>query len=1260
MCFTCKPGWVGERCDLGVGCAEIASCKNGGTPKENPKWPLQYGEPQCMCSCSGSPWSLSGFTGRYCEKKACNVGDYVYAAAGDSGVQGAFISAVAMRIPTVRAIKNIWDKSKTIKNLKKAKKGLGYFEWAKACTWDLFGSNNERGKCVDATVSNVAEQAFDLVCDFSVVCGIIKDVAGTACTMINKYRQCHDPNARKYSSCGTRRNRRRMRRLSAQQKLADAEVEAEDKATFCYAARTSDLPETINEVARLWCDFQDMRPTLEFILGDPDFDEIMSIQCYTEQLFNATLPESESGANISISETITIQSCAFSSKINDTETAANNNTEGGEGSGETATTAPFDADVGEGEADGDAGDGRNNNVTISNQARIATYLERRAALIEGSFAEAFTQYGRTAQTAIESSRVYYQKLAFGACLDKPGRRPINSTAECSAASKRLRLGDESVTTTTTRARPEGCYWYTDGNLILNTNADSLGNGADGKRQPICRMEGSDSIVVNLVRALNYTLDNTDVDTADQCRCSGLINSDSGGGPSCTSRDSDDKRYCYTELGVCADAALSERDDVKGKAYSNLACNKDCRCNSKVNSDGNGADDCTSISNGRAWCYTNSTVCADGQVTSKVANAEWSYDACVPKPSEYECTGYVVSGSVNQPDLNGCYKDTNKTLLGGKPRKCTLGLQSASFGSIDDAWNLDEDQPLRSVTLDECVSACAAAESCIAFTREQHKMEPEDYGYCSLKKGGLDVGGAATDTGDVTYIAKCPDLWGGGQLGFPVYMNENGVMLYWNKAYKWTNGFICRNDRTIRGTANVPLSTGKMEGAGYTEIQCVDECRRNSKCMSFVYTPVTGYCELWADNGSSSSTASGTYVCSQRNRVLDFECDEGSTITGTADVLMSSGNTSDLGYTKVQCAEECKSNAICAEFVFNPTDGYCELWSGKFDSGTSNSDTLVCKRGPGETRQPGWYFSDRHNVDLSYRGYAKGSGWTGPGAISASTWITWSESTSQWVKEPVAIVASGLTKTTSTTTTIESEIVTSTSAGKFTTNKQTTSNVVNLSPTSTDKGQTSKDTLEQRLDLTLEQNAQGAQTSQVQDTQSGDTIGTGRQDPPPEGQVATTYNISESTRSKSISSGEVAGIVIGLLLFALVILTAVCWNRNQEFKGLGVTAVINPAYGPEAPTLYAIPMGTEFDNQGTRRDSTLIVSNKSSRGASFTVHDVIGSAVETNARANRYAVPMDSAHVASGDNLDSTLIVSNAPSGSRGFIVHDEIGTATNA
>ena len=45
----------------------------------------------------------------------------------------------------------------TLGKKQKAKKGLGYFEWAKACTWDLFGSNNERGKCVDATVSNVAK-----------------------------------------------------------------------------------------------------------------------------------------------------------------------------------------------------------------------------------------------------------------------------------------------------------------------------------------------------------------------------------------------------------------------------------------------------------------------------------------------------------------------------------------------------------------------------------------------------------------------------------------------------------------------------------------------------------------------------------------------------------------------------------------------------------------------------------------------------------------------------------------------------------------------------------------------------------------------------------------------------------------------------------------------------------------------------------------------------------------------------------------------
>ena len=52
---------------------------------------------------------------------------------------------------------------------------------------------------------------------------------------------------------------------------------------------------------------------------------------------------------------------------------------------------------------------------------------------------------------------------------------------------------------------------------------------------------------------------------------------------------------------------------------------------------------------------------------------------------------------------------------------------------------------------------------------------------------------------------------------------------------------------------------------------------------------------------------------------EYTCQTDTTISGTADVKLSSGKTDDTGYSKEQCEQECDANTACKSFVYGKPD-----------------------------------------------------------------------------------------------------------------------------------------------------------------------------------------------------------------------------------------------------------------------------------------------------------------------------------------------------
>ena len=82
--------------------------------------------------------------------------------------------------------------------------------------------------------------------------------------------------------------------------------------------------------------------------------------------------------------------------------------------------------------------------------------------------------------------------------------------------------------------------------------------------------------------------------------------------------------------------------------------------------------------------------------------------------------------------------------------CSTGLQSNTYGSFTDAYNLDNNQPMTG-TLKQCIAACTGA--CVAFSWQMAE-DPTKPGPCYLKRWGPQSG-KHTPLGWTTYVKTCP-------------------------------------------------------------------------------------------------------------------------------------------------------------------------------------------------------------------------------------------------------------------------------------------------------------------------------------------------------------------------------------------------------------------------------------------------------------------------------------------------------------------------
>ena len=97
--------------------------------------------------------------------------------------------------------------------------------------------------------------------------------------------------------------------------------------------------------------------------------------------------------------------------------------------------------------------------------------------------------------------------------------------------------------------------------------------------------------------------------------------------------------------------MTKRLNTKFLGIARTDCKKDhgqdanrevgCACNGQTNELGDGGADCTSVSEGEPFCYTDVGVCADGQASSKFGGVEFSYTACLKTTSEAGKTGNVT-------------------------------------------------------------------------------------------------------------------------------------------------------------------------------------------------------------------------------------------------------------------------------------------------------------------------------------------------------------------------------------------------------------------------------------------------------------------------------------------------------------------------------------------------------------------------------------------------------------------------------------------
>ena len=149
--------------------------------------------------------------------------------------------------------------------------------------------------------------------------------------------------------------------------------------------------------------------------------------------------------------------------------------------------------------------------------------------------------------------------------------------------------------------------------------------------------------------------------------------------------------------------------------------------------------------------------------------------------------------------------------------------------------------------------------------------------------------------------------------------------------------------------------GADEADGVTECSCPRSVGKGGACVSCTMSldgPQCHRCDresgrpfLHAGICVSACPGGGeSFDGDAVNPTSQFNCTEGQTIRGQADVVQTNGGTANFGVAFKDCARECAAKNACASFVAKG-NGYCELWSiaGGTLTETRSSSTHCVKK-----------------------------------------------------------------------------------------------------------------------------------------------------------------------------------------------------------------------------------------------------------------------------------------------------------------------------
>lgn len=115
------------------------------------------------------------------------------------------------------------------------------------------------------------------------------------------------------------------------------------------------------------------------------------------------------------------------------------------------------------------------------------------------------------------------------------------------------------------------------------------------------------------------------------------------------------------------------------------------------------------------------------------------------------------------------------------------------------------------------------------------------------------------------------------------------------------------------------------------------CERVQDSHGHCYGTQMDYC-FWTDPAPWHSNNMACYDCQdtlekcqakavkENKKDSDYVCNYDTSVSGTADILLSNGKTDDTGYSSKSCDVECSSNSACKSFVFRPMNGYVVYFS----------------------------------------------------------------------------------------------------------------------------------------------------------------------------------------------------------------------------------------------------------------------------------------------------------------------------------------------